>query len=317
MTKVPTVSIIVPNRNYAAFIPDAIASIKAQTLTDWECIIIDDASTDNSVEVIKELIANDPRFKLVAIPQSVGISAARNVGLDMAKGEYVSFLDSDDCYVEYFLEMLLELLHKANVDVAGARSKAVNKDFHFKPSDVKWNTNSYVVLNTPLQVAKQPQEHKWIWIWRKIYKRSVLEGVRFRDEMKVNGDDVMFLLDLSYRVNSVAECEMDGVYHRVHNTSVSSVNNKFNLERVKMFPLMFKFIREELFDKYDQEFWAWYYPGLFSLLLQECIIKYNDSVTKQEKKDIKKILSSSCKFVIKKQIPFKHRLLCRYLTWIK
>ena len=95
--KGPTVSIILPNRNYGRFIPDAINSIKAQTLTDWECIIIDDASTDDSVDVIKELISGDGRFKLAVNSESVGISATRNVGLDMATGEYIAFLDSDDC----------------------------------------------------------------------------------------------------------------------------------------------------------------------------------------------------------------------------
>ena len=315
MTKVPTVSIIMPNRNYAPFIPDAFASIKAQTLTDWECIIIDDASTDNSVDVIKQAIADDPRFKLVTNPQAIGISAARNIGLDMATGEYVSFLDSDDCYAEFFLEMLVSLARKAKVDVAGALNKLVDDKYHFATCDTKWDTDNYVLFKSPLDLGRQPQNRKWIWIWRKIYKRSILDGVRFREEMKVNGDDVMFLLDLSWRVPAVAESNIVAVYHRVHNTSITATGHGFDLDRVKMFPLLFKFVREDLLDKYDKSFWDWYYSGLF--LLYECLIRFADGLTKQDKKSLKKILSSTCKVVVKKQLPLKQRLLCRYLTWIK
>ena len=124
-----TVSIILPNRNYADFISDAIASIKGQTLKDFECIIIDDASTDNSVKIIRKLIKNDSRFKLVALDKPYGISHARNIGLDMASGEYIAFLDSDDCYTQYALEKLVDIARRENVDVAGGICNFI--DGHF------------------------------------------------------------------------------------------------------------------------------------------------------------------------------------------
>lgn len=312
----PTVSIILPNRNYAAFIPDAIASIKAQILTDWECIIIDDASTDNSVDVIKSLIADDNRFKLVTNQEPIGISAARNIGLELATGEYISFLDSDDCYTEYFLEMLVQLARKANVEIAGALSKRVDGDFHFKLSDTKWNTDDYVIYEDPLDMAQRGDTRKWIWIWRKIYKRSLFKEVHFHNEMKVNGDDVIFMLDLQWRVPRIAESNIDGVYHRVHNTSISNTNNVFNLERIKMFPILFKHIRENLVDKYDKKFWNYFYNAIFLSMLIECIIRFADYLTEQDKKDIKKVLRKSCRLIVKRLLPFKNRLLCRYLAWI-
>lgn len=318
MMKNPVVSIILPNRNYGAYVTDAINSIKAQTLSDWECIIIDDASTDDSVDVIKKLIADDPRFKLVVNPESVGISATRNVGLDMATGEYVAFLDSDDCYADYFLEMLVALARKTNIDVVGALAKIVDVNFHFKPSDTKWNLDNYTVYNNPRDLLMSPSiNRKFIWIWRRIYKRSVLNEVRFQEEMKVNGDDVMFMADLMWRVPRFAEINIDGVYHRSHGTSVSSVHQTFNIERVKVFPLMFKHIRENLLDKYDKDFLSAFYSSLFQLLLSESFIKFGDRLTFKNKQDLKKIMASACRFIVKKYLPFKQRLLCRYLTWIK
>lgn len=316
--KCPIVSIILPNRNYGAFIPDAIASIKAQTLTDWECIIIDDASTDDSVEIIKQLIADDSRFKLMVNSEPLGISATRNVGLDMATGEYISFLDSDDCYVEYFLEMLVSTARKTNIEVVGALSKIVDVNFHFQPSNAKWNTDNYTVYDNPRDILMAPSvNRKFVWIWRRIYKRSILQGVRFHDEYKVNGDDIIFMADLMWRVPRLVELNIEGVYHRSHGSSVSSVSQMFNLERVKIFPLLFKYIRENLLDKYDKDFLREFYNVLFMLLLSECFIKFGDKLTFQNKKDLRKVLSSSCRVIVKKYLPFKKRLLCRYLTWIK
>lgn len=310
----PTVSIILPNRNYAPFIPDAIASIKAQTLTDWECIIIDDASTDNSVEVINNLIADDNRFKLIASKSPRGISTSRNLGINAARGEYISFLDSDDCYAEFFLEMMVKLAREADVEVAGALAKIVDEDFHFKVSDTEWNTYDYIFFENPVDMIKTPQVRKWIWCWRKIYKRSLLKHIRFRDEMKVNGDDVMFMMDLQWRVPRVAESNIEGVYHRAHKASITS---RFNIDRVTMFPLLFKYVKDELLDKYKKDFWDAFYPGLFLLLLSESFIRFGDVLNDQNKKDIKKILKSACKQVVIKQLPFKQRLLCRYLIWKK
>lgn len=316
--KCPIVSIILPNRNYEKFIPDAISSIKAQTLTDWECIIIDDASTDNSVEVIKGLIDGDNRFKLAVNQEPIGISATRNVGMNMATGEYIAFLDSDDCYAEYFLEMLVTVARQTNVDVVGALSKIVDVDFHFKPSGAKWNPNDYTVYDNPRDVLlAPPNNRKFVWIWRRIYKRSVLKDVRFHDEMKVNGDDIMFMADLMWRVPRFIELNTEGVYHRSHGSSISSVHQMFNMERVAIFPLLFKYIRDELLDKYDKEFLSEFYNGLFMLFLSECFIKFGDRLTFQNKKDLRKLLASTCRFIVKKYLPFKQRLLCRYLTWIK
>lgn len=314
---IPAVSIILPNCNYADFLPDAINSVKAQTLSDFECIIIDDASTDNSVEVIKKMIVGDNRFKLVVNEQSLGISATRNIGLDMACGEYIAFLDSDDCYTEYFLEMLVKTAREKNACIVGATAKMVDAYFKFKKSDDKYNTSDYKIYDNPLDMQRTPQNRKWIWIWRRIYKRDLIKDIRFHEEMKINGDDITFMLDLLWRVPSVLELDTIGVYHRIHPVSVTSPHVGFNLERIKMFPLLFKYMRESITDKYKRDFLCLLYESLFEYMLEECLIKTDFRISEQDKVDIRKILSESCKLIVKKYLPFKHHLLCRYLSWIK
>ncbi len=91
----PTVTIVVPCYNYGRFVPDALASIAHQTYKDWECIVINDGSTDDSREVIERIITGDPRFNLLNIENS-GVSVARNTAIAQARGKYIFPLDADN-----------------------------------------------------------------------------------------------------------------------------------------------------------------------------------------------------------------------------
>jgi len=100
------VSVIVPVYNGAVYIPDTIESVRRQTHRNWECIIIDDGSTDDTAAVVKALIASDDRFRYAWQPNA-GLSAARNAGLERAKGGYIQFLDADDVLLPPKLELQL------------------------------------------------------------------------------------------------------------------------------------------------------------------------------------------------------------------
>lgn len=89
------VSIIIPTYNYALYIGETLDSIVNQSYANWECIIVDDGSTDNTREVVQYYTALDNRFKYVQ-QQNQGVSAARNTGLKLSKGEFIQFLDGDD-----------------------------------------------------------------------------------------------------------------------------------------------------------------------------------------------------------------------------
>jgi glycosyltransferase involved in cell wall biosynthesis len=96
----PIVSIIIPTYNRAHLIGETLDSVLAQTYTNWECIIVDDGSTDNTDEVVEEYVKKDSRFKYYHRPDEhlPGGNGARNYGFKMSKGEYVNWLDSDDLY---------------------------------------------------------------------------------------------------------------------------------------------------------------------------------------------------------------------------
>lgn len=108
------VSIIIPNYNKAKVIEETLQSVFSQEYKDWECIIIDDQSTDNSVEVIQKYLDKDSRFSLYERTDEKikGPSTCRNIGIEKAIGEYIIFLDSDDLLANFCLEYRVETFHE-------------------------------------------------------------------------------------------------------------------------------------------------------------------------------------------------------------
>lgn len=99
----PLVSVIVPAYNVGPYVRDTLNSVLEQTYSNWECIIVNDGSTDNTRQVIEAFIAQDPRFKLIDIPNS-GVCVARNTAVDHAHGTYILPLDGDDKIADTYIE---------------------------------------------------------------------------------------------------------------------------------------------------------------------------------------------------------------------
>lgn len=111
MTKV---SIITPSYNCSEYISKTIESVLAQTLIDWELIIVDDCSCDNSVDIIKSYLAIDSRIKLIQLHENSGAAVARNRAIEAAKGRYIAFLDSDDVWLSNKLSKQLNFMEINN-----------------------------------------------------------------------------------------------------------------------------------------------------------------------------------------------------------
>ena len=106
--KNPTVSVVIATHNYARFLPEALQSVLSQTYTDWECIIVDDASTDNTEEIAREWMAKDIRFRYIKNERNLGEAGTRNVGNATARGEYIAVLDADDWWELDKLELQMQ-----------------------------------------------------------------------------------------------------------------------------------------------------------------------------------------------------------------
>lgn len=114
----PFFSIIIPVYNVAPYLRECLDSVLAQTFTDWEAICVDDGSTDGSGAILDEYAARDPRFRVIH-QTNAGVSAARNRALDVAKGEWVWFVDSDDSIKPHALETFAKIENKADITYFG------------------------------------------------------------------------------------------------------------------------------------------------------------------------------------------------------
>ena len=108
------VSVITPTFNSAKYIGEAITSVQRQTYRNWEMIIVDDASTDDTCSIVKKFVRNDGRIKLIKNQTNGGPAKARNIALECASGRYIAFLDSDDLWRENKLEKQLEVFREKN-----------------------------------------------------------------------------------------------------------------------------------------------------------------------------------------------------------
>lgn len=113
----PAVSVVIPAYNAAGFIGRAVRSVQEQTLQDFEIVIVDDVSTDDTVSTVTRLSDADPRIRLVRSPLNGGPAAARNLGLDAARGEWIAILDADDAYHPERLATLVGRARDADLDM--------------------------------------------------------------------------------------------------------------------------------------------------------------------------------------------------------
>lgn len=121
------VSIITPNYNCAPFIAETIKCIQAQTYQQWELIIVDDHSSDDSLEQIKKFLA-DSRIRLIVNDSNQGAAISRNKALREAKGEWIAFLDSDDLWLPTKLEKQLDFMQKNNYYFSYTQYREINED---------------------------------------------------------------------------------------------------------------------------------------------------------------------------------------------
>lgn len=136
----PKISVIMPMYNVEPYVETAIRSVLEQTFRDFELILIDDCSTDRTLEIAKSF--DDPRIKIIRLEKNLGgekgAGAVRNVGLERAEGEYIYFMDSDDAILPKGLELLITAVRKTNADVAVGMMDFIAENPAFRSlSDVK------------------------------------------------------------------------------------------------------------------------------------------------------------------------------------
>ena len=123
----PVVSVVMPAYNAEKYIEEAIHSVQAQTMTNWELIVIDDGSKDKTGGIIRGIAKKDCRIRYIKNETNVGVAKTRNTGISISRGQYVALLDSDDLWYPEKLEKQLVLAEESDADVVYCSYVLVNE----------------------------------------------------------------------------------------------------------------------------------------------------------------------------------------------
>ena len=129
------VSIITPSYNSAKFIAETIQSVQNQTYPNWEMIIVDDGSSDETESVVLSIIQNDNRIQFHKLSQNSGPAVARNTGIEKASGDYMTFIDADDIWFSTFIENNIKTIQETGIPFVFSSYRRANEQLEFVYSD--------------------------------------------------------------------------------------------------------------------------------------------------------------------------------------
>lgn len=194
MNNNPKISIIVPVYNVEQYLPRCIDSILNQSFADFELLLIDDGSKDKSGAICDEYAAKDSRIRLFH-KKNGGVSSARNIGLENARGEWLSFIDGDDEITEGYFNIRQE--HEG-VDVIIKPYSVVNAD-----GRVTCHNNELSILTGKDKIFRYYVQKRNNALWDKIIKRKTVGTKRFNTNVSI-GEDFLFFLSVLPNVKSIA-----------------------------------------------------------------------------------------------------------------
>ena len=223
-------SIIVPVYNVSGWLPETVDSILAQTLRDFELILVDDGSTDGSGEICDCYAAKDSRV-VVIHQKNAGVSAARNAGVAAARGDFIGFTDSDDIIEADMYQVLMSLAEKHNADVVQCqhdRSGALNGASRAQKVRVMTGQEFVRRMFTKIRGDYTNQ----VALWSKIYKKELFEGIIFPVGQVYEDEQETYKLCLK----AVRLVETDDIlYHYIkrENSIITGVSARKRLDKQK------------------------------------------------------------------------------------
>lgn len=286
------ISIIIPVYNTALYLDKCIESVLNQTYHNFECILVDDGSTDNSLRKCQYWSLKDSRIK-VFHQKNQGVSVARNKGINVAKGEYITFIDSDDwvevCYLEHMREAMLQ--HSVDLVISGFVQKTNNSCLHFSCDDklIKLsssNINEFVELNKKFLLYGPCV---------KLYKSQIVKknSIEFPSQYSY-GEDLIFNYCYLNCIKSLYVIDRVEYNYRILGSGTLSTINRENQFQInyEQWNILNQFYEthgmiNEISRNYlyDRLWWSWY----DAILLIPIVMKNKSFTTKMQM--LKQIMS--------------------------
>jgi glycosyltransferase involved in cell wall biosynthesis len=279
------VSIVMPAYNASHTVRGAICSILEQTYTNWELIVVDDGSTDNTVDLVHAF--QDSRIRLVA-QKNAGPAAARNRGLDEAIGSYICFMDADDLLHQEYIKRLIDIIEKNGADIAMCSYQKVTlkkqKNYE-KFLARKVDESSQLLIWSAEECINSMFYKKEVmpYPFLKLFKRDIIGANRFPEDLKL-GEDLEFNLKVLKGCDIIAVTK-EVLYFHVENEGSITHNLNYSVAE-KHFAQLYKMMNQET------AYWE-------SIEFRLFVVAYDFlcQATKREKKE--KILFLQCRNFIK------------------
>lgn len=273
------VSVIVPVYNVEAYLAECLQSILAQTYKNLEILLIDDGSTDLSPDICNNAAQTDIRIK-VYHRKNQGVSAARNYGVSVASGEYIMFVDSDDCLEARCIQILMNDILKEQADLA----ISATVDRTQKPTYLIRPDNHYTLLTTKQAMEFLLKNQSLCCPWGKIYKKEVLIGIPFPVNQRYEDLAVMHLM--IHQASKIVYTEDILYFYR--DREGSFIDTQFTIEKLDRVNALYnraEFIKSTYPDLYKYSY-AQYVGGmalaaydLFPIHEKECQRYYHKYIT--------------------------------------
>lgn len=224
MKNEPLVTVIIPAYNVQRYIKKCVNSVLNQNYKNFELIVVNDGSKDNTLAILRRYAHEDNRVKVID-KRNGGVSSARNVGLQHSKGQYITFIDGDDYVAKDYLEYLLELISYKDADFA------LSTNVFSKRKDRQINHDVKRVLTSEQATALLMSTRIVVGSWNKIYKRKFLQNNNLRfDEKLYYGEGLSFITSVAERANKTIIGQRRIYYYRKNNAA--SATTKFEVTRI-------------------------------------------------------------------------------------
>lgn len=265
----PKISLIIPVYNVEKYIDNTLNSVLAQTFKDYEVIMINNGSTDKSLEILKKYAQKHKNFKLIN-QHNRGLSNARNAGVKAAKGEYIAFLDSDDFLAPAFLEVLYNSAITNCADISCC-NYYLYYDKNCRKVYMPFTAKTGVYSNEVALKKLILDTTFHFFLWNKLFKRSLFidNNISFYD---MYFEDVAVCPQLFYYANQISFVNKPLYYYRRHKGSVISLIDapKTN-DFIKSLGIIRNFLEEKkIYEKYKFVFKV--YAFRFKFQVGYCIL---------------------------------------------
>lgn len=265
------ISIIVPVYNAENYLNKCIESLINQTYNSLEIILINDGSTDNSRHICEKFAKKDKRIKLINQKNS-GVSVARNKGIDIAKGKYICFVDSDDYVSQEFVEKMFNHIKINRADLAICNINKVNN------KGIKYQDYTSFDKN----IITKEEYYESInsfggFLWNKIFKKSIIGNLRLEEDIYYCEDE-LFVINYVEKCNKISCINEPLYFYCTHSNSLSSWKDGWNEKKITIIKAKQKALN--ILSKYQFSIYKDYYL--------KCLCNYIDIYYRYSKKIIKK-----------------------------